>query len=774
MRVVHLSFFYLIYTLSINCFGQIITIKDPSDKLKKISNEVKSVFEIDEQRVVYKRVFYEEGLNSDIQFVVDYYSWNKLADKYLPKGQKGNHDYRNSPVLRNLILKKYSSQQIDNEKSFLLVWNLAIMSMKDSKLKLASDFMSRALKSLQEGTIETTNFIKADFYYDLARFSDSEKAKIFFYSQAIDNMPNRAYYYVKKSSVLIKKKRINEALENLKKADSIYPDENLFHLRNLVKSNPFFYEDYKTNKSGFDFKVILGASYLKKGNLIEAEEILMKSQEFYKDGSARSKYLGQLYIKAGLQQEGCECLKYAHKLQYQNKYFYENDFIKLLNVDCKTGNNKTTDFTFYTNKSFKPLDFWDQFEDEVFYKNSQLHFKKENKDSIIRITTFFKNGNIKNEFVYNINDKIHVKENKKFFNSGMIKTKWTYEDQTVKRYDAINEETKILIFDENGNPNSIVSDPIFNSIRNVNEKINDYPIQKHKRGYLRFLLGNSYLALEDFHSIYNSKKSLFQDTLKHKTIINFLMGKIYYDLELFDRSFYFTSNAFNVDRKNYLMISLLSEILFNLNEFEISKYYALEGLKISPNNFWLNRTLGKIYLREKDFLNAKKYLHKAKNKLSELLENYDEAYEILSQTITATVQGESSSTVGMMLLEDKYLIQSLFSEEKIIWESEEDLKNAKLSLENLLKTISEKESNNLTQENRVSKFEISPKVVNSSFLIKTVDNLRYKLLNSNQSLIHQGIYKTGTKINVEGLEKGLYILKIYDKEKTHIRRFVKE
>jgi len=346
MRVVHLSFFYLIYTLSINCFGQIITIKDPSDKLKKISNEVKSVFEIDEQRVVYKRVFYEEGLNSDIQFVVDYYSWNKLADKYLPKGQKGNHDYRNSPVLRNLILKKYSSQQIDNEKSFLLVWNLAIMSMKDSKLKLASDFMSRALKSLQEGTIETTNFIKADFYYDLARFSDSEKAKIFFYSQAIDNMPNRAYYYVKKSSVLIKKKRINEALENLKKADSIYPDENLFHLRNLVKveyfkndydnaikhskillekykSNPFFYEDYKTNKSGFDFKVILGASYLKKGNLIEAEEILMKSQEFYKDGSARSKYLGQLYIKAGLQQEGCECLKYAHKLQYQNKYFYE-------------------------------------------------------------------------------------------------------------------------------------------------------------------------------------------------------------------------------------------------------------------------------------------------------------------------------------------------------------------------------------------------------------------------------------------------------------------
>jgi len=781
------------FIISIN-YGQTITMKWPTDKSKKVFDTITSEFFLDGHRVLYERILYEEEHQPDTKFIVDYYSWNKIADKYLKPQQKKNHNVKKSPLLRNLILKNYSPQNTSND-DFFLIWNLAILSIEANKSELASSFLTKALISLDSGKIKIKNTIKADFYNDLAKYSDTWNDRSKFYLKAIENAPNRGYYYINNSIALIHLKKIDEAEKNIEKAKVIYPNDNLFVLERIAevaywkrdyekalkfskivldnyKKDNFFFKDYVNRPGGFNFKIILAICLMKKGDLFEAEEILTHLDEFYKkDVSAIQKFRGELYIKAGFKEIGCEIIQKAYKSGYQKKYFYENDFLQLLSGICQGDDNKIVSNSAIGTKHFKALDFWNQFDDKVYYKNKNLHFERINNKGSTIIKTYYKNGNLKNEFIYDTLTKNHIGENKEFFNSGKTKTKWTYNDQGLHRLDF--DEVEKDFFEVK---------PLLTDIDRYNEKIEENPSYKVERAYLRYLLGNYYLALEDLHSI-SEKNKLFStnyvrpaNLFRNEIQINFLIAKIYLDLGFFEKSIHYISKALYLDKNNYLLIGVLAEALFNLNDLELSKYYVTRGLKINSIDYKLNKILAKTLYREKDLVVSSEYSEKAKNELNSLINNYEKFYGKFNEIQQLSISSEGTTTISWKSQPKKYIEQSLFDEKKLIIESKEELLKSKTELDDLLKYNEElkKSSESLKVDDTIS-FQLSSKIIETTFSINSESNFRYQLLNYKQDIIYQGVYRVGKKINVAELEAGLYFLKIYDKDKKeYTRRFVKE
>jgi len=85
--------------------------------------------------------------------------------------------------------------------------------------------------------------------------------------------------------------------------------------------------------------------------------------------------------------------------------------------------------------------------------------------------------------------------------------------------------------------------------------------------------------------------------------------------------------------------------------------------------------------------------------------------------------------------------------------------------------------NTLTvNEQEIAGFKIYPNPTNSVLNITAIENIKKIILYNSlgQILLEKQINATETKLNIEKLSNGIYILKTYGKNKTGIRQIIKE
>ncbi|KAB1069364.1 tetratricopeptide repeat protein [Tamlana haliotis] len=238
---------------------------------------------------------------------------------------------------------------------------------------------------------------------------------------------------------------------------------------------------------------------------------------------------------------------------------------------------------------------------ESYYKNGNLRVLRSFKEGqILGYKTFYKNGSIRSNYVFN-SKGYHDSIANFYYPNGNIKTEWKYKKDVVKKRIDYTLEGKVIKGKKD-----------YNKIKKCNDFLPYGPDNlrwAYNRAKLNSKLGFHDEALEDFNYILSKVKEEWIKQSPLRTMYH-TMAIDYAATEDYENALIYNYKALGIEYNNQAVLNNLGSLLLRVKDYDLALKFLDECHRINPENYHAFFNKSKLYLETGNYQKALDFIEK--------------------------------------------------------------------------------------------------------------------------------------------------------------------